>query len=113
MGGPYVDGTCGAGGHSEEILKESEPGGRLIALDVDAEAIEATQFRLSRYRKRVSVYRRSYADLPAVLKTAGVDRVDGILLDLGASSMQFDTPERGSASPRTRRWTCGWTTART
>ena len=91
----YADGTVGGGGHSEETLKESEPDGRLIGLDVDGQALEGSRFRLSRYGKRVRLYRENYADLGDVLRSAGEEQVDGILLDLGMSSIQLDEPERG------------------
>lgn len=90
-----VDGTVGGGGHAEELIKESDPDGELIGLDVDQVALEAARFRLSRYRKRARVYRENYANLDKVLAIEGVKKVDGILLDLGVSSYQFDEPERG------------------
>jgi len=101
----FVDGTVGGGGHAEEILKECAPDGLLLGLDVDAVAVEQSRFRLSRYGARVKIVRETYAELAAVLASAGIPTVDGILLDLGLSSLQLDEPERGSASRGTRRWT--------
>ena len=91
----FVDGTVGGGGHAEEILKECAPDGLLLGLDVDAVAVEQSRFRLSRYGARVKIVRETYAELAAVLASAGIPTVDGILLDLGLSSLQLDEPERG------------------
>jgi len=94
-GRKYVDGTLGAGGHAWGILEASNPDGRLLGLDVDPLAISLAEKRLSTFGERAVIKRASYASLSEQLDELGWARVDGILLDLGASSMQFDTPERG------------------
>ena len=94
-GGRYVDGTLGAGGHATGLLSESEPDGQLLGLDVDPQALELARQRLAPYGERVRLKRASYTSLLDQLASIGWDQVDGILLDLGASSMQFDSPERG------------------
>ena len=94
-GGVYVDGTLGAGGHAEEILKRSAPGGILIGLDRDAEAVERCRINLSPYGMRVLLRQANYRDMPAVLSELGYETVDGILLDLGVSWFHLKTPERG------------------
>ncbi len=92
--GIYVDGTCGGGGHSFEIAKRLTTG-RLIGIDQDEAAIRAASTRLSVYGERVTVFRSNFRNVADVLDTLGVDRINGILLDLGVSSYQLDTPERG------------------
>lgn len=92
--GIYVDGTLGGGGHSFEICKRLTTG-RLIGIDQDADAIAAATEHLSEYKDKVTIVRSNYADMAEVLKELGITRVDGILLDLGVSSFQLDTPERG------------------
>lgn len=94
-GGRYVDGTLGAGGHAWGVLQASAPDGRLLGLDVDPGALELASQRLAEFGERASLQRRSYHQLAQHLAAAGWDAVDGILLDLGASSMQFDRAERG------------------
>jgi 16S rRNA (cytosine1402-N4)-methyltransferase len=94
-GARYVDGTLGAGGHSAGLLAESEPGGLLLGLDVDPQALSLARQKLAPFGERAWLKRAPYTALPDQLTELGWDRVDGILLDLGASSMQFDTPERG------------------
>ena len=93
--GFYVDGTLGAGGHAAGLLAGSEPGGRLLGLDVDPQALELARQNLAPFGERACLIRAPYTSLPEQLAALGWDKVDGILLDLGASSMQFDTPERG------------------
>lgn len=93
--GIYVDGTLGGGGHSYEICKRLTAGGRLVGIDQDADAIRAATERLAEFGDRVTIVRSNYADMKNVLKNLGIDRVDGIILDLGVSSFQLDTPERG------------------
>lgn len=90
--GLYLDGTAGGGGHSCEIAKRLTTG-RLIALDKDPDAVRAAGERLSGLPAQV--IESDYADIPQVLDKLGIDKVDGILLDLGVSSYQLDTPERG------------------
>lgn len=93
--GQYVDGTVGAGGHAAGILAASAPGGKLLGLDVDADAIRIAAERLAAYGERAILVRASYVTLADQLEAIGWDAIDGALLDLGASSMQFDRPERG------------------
>ncbi len=92
--GIYADGTLGGAGHSSEILKRLSDKGRLIGIDQDAEAIEAATDRIGR-DERVSIVRNNYSELPAVLQELHIDKVDGILLDIGVSSHQLDTADRG------------------
>lgn len=92
--GIYFDGTLGAAGHSSEILKRTRHG-RLIATDLDDEAIEAGTKRLSPYEGRFSIYKSNYKDYATVLAYEGIERLDGVLLDFGVSSHQLDDPERG------------------
>jgi 16S rRNA (cytosine1402-N4)-methyltransferase len=94
-GGRYVDGTVGAGGHARGILEASAPDGQLLGLDVDPQALALARETLAPYEQRVHLAQASYTTLAAQLKNLQWDSVDGIVLDLGASSMQFDTPERG------------------
>jgi len=94
-GGRYVDGTLGAGGHARGILEASAPDGQLLGLDVDPQALAIARRTLAPYEHRIHLVQASYTTLSAQLKNLGWDSVDGIVLDLGASSMQFDTPERG------------------
>jgi len=94
-GGHYVDGTLGAGGHARAILEQSAPDGELLAFDVDPEAIRISQSALEKYGNRVIMQRSSYTNMSKVVAELGVPNPDGILLDLGASSMQFDQAQRG------------------
>mgnify|MGYP002344503792 FL=1 len=93
--GRYVDGTLGAGGHARGILEACAPGGRLLGLDVDPQALALARETLAPYGERVTLVQASYETLAAQLSALGWDAVDGVALDLGASSMQFDRPERG------------------
>ncbi len=93
--GIYVDGTAGGGGHSYEIAKRLSGAGRLIALDQDEAAIRAASTRLSPFGERVTVVRSNFCDVGHVLNSLGIERIHGILLDLGVSSFQLDTPDRG------------------
>lgn len=93
--GIYVDGTLGGGGHSLEIAKRLDAGGRLIGIDQDGDAIEAAGKRLAPYADKVTIVRSNYADMKKVLHDLGIEKVDGILLDLGVSSYQLDNGERG------------------
>ena len=92
--GIYVDGTLGGAGHSSEIAKRLTTG-RLIGIDQDADAIAAASERLKDYKDKVTIVRSNYAQMKEVLHNLGIEKVDGILLDLGVSSFQLDTPERG------------------
>ena len=94
-GSRVVDGTVGGGGHAEAILQAIAPSGRLIGLDVDAEALAASAARLARFGDRVHLERASFRELGRVLEEQGMSRVDGVLLDLGVSSRQLDAPDRG------------------
>ncbi len=93
--GVYVDGTLGAGGHAEGILEASAPEGRLLGLDLDPMALKLARERLEPFRERVVIVQDSYLNLEKHLNNLGWDATDGVLLDLGLSSMQLDTPERG------------------
>lgn len=92
--GIYVDGTLGGAGHSTEICKRLKSG-RLIGIDQDADAIRAAGERLQYYKDKVTIVRSNYSEIGLVLRELGISAVDGILLDLGVSSFQLDTPERG------------------
>ena len=94
-GGRYVDGTLGAGGHARGIVEACAPDGQLLGLDVDPQALAIARKTLAPYEPRIHLAQASYVTLSAQLQQLGWDAVDGIVLDLGASSMQFDTPERG------------------
>ena len=93
--GIYVDGTAGGGGHSLEIAKRLTEGGRLIAIDRDDAAIAAATERLKDYADRVTFVRNNFSSVKEVCQMLGIERIDGILMDLGVSSYQLDTPERG------------------
>ena len=93
--GIYVDGTLGGAGHSLEILKRLNQNGKLIGIDRDEAAITAAGERLAGAGERASIVRGNYAEMPDIVRRLGYDRVDGILLDLGVSSYQLDTAERG------------------
>lgn len=92
--GIYVDGTLGGAGHSSEILKRLGDGGRLIGIDQDEAAIKTATERIGSSPK-VTIVRSNYSQMTEVLKDLGIEKVDGILLDLGVSSYQLDTVERG------------------
>lgn len=93
--GIYVDGTLGGGGHSYEIAKRLGAGGRLIGIDQDADAVLAAAKRLEMFSDRVTIVRNNYCNMEQVLDELGIRGVDGIVLDLGVSSYQLDTAERG------------------
>ncbi|MDQ0508943.1 Ribosomal RNA small subunit methyltransferase H [Aedoeadaptatus ivorii] len=93
-GGIYVDGTVGGGGHSSEILRRLEDG-LLVGIDQDDAALAAAEKRLSAISDRFVLAKGNFVHMDAILDENGIDRVDGILLDIGVSSHQFDTPERG------------------
>ena len=94
-GGRYVDGTLGAGGHARGILEASAPDGQLLGFDVDPQALTIARETLAPYEHSIHLVQASYTTLSDQLKQIGWSEVDGIVLDLGASSMQFDTHERG------------------
>ena len=93
--GVYVDGTLGGGGHSYQICRRLTDGGRLIGIDQDKDAIAAAGERLKEFEDRVTIVRSNYSNMKNVLQDLGIEKVDGIVLDLGVSSFQLDTPERG------------------
>ena len=92
--GIYVDGTAGGAGHSSQIAKRLE-GGLLIPIDQDEDAIKVVTERLAPYGKRVQVVRDNFSNIKNVLDNLGIEKIDGLLLDLGVSSYQLDTAERG------------------
>ncbi len=94
-GGVYLDCTMGAAGHSEEILRRSSPDGRLVALDQDDDALAAGRKRLAPYGSRVQIVKANFSHLAEVLDELGVDKLDGVLFDIGVSSYQLDEAERG------------------
>lgn len=94
-GGIYVDGTLGSGGHSEAILERLGESGRLYGIDRDAEALERSSRRLARFGARFKALHGNYAQMQGLLAVAGVEAVDGVVLDFGVSSDQLDTPQRG------------------
>lgn len=94
-GGIFADLTLGGGGHSLEILKRMPEDGRLIAFDRDKDAIEASKLRLSDYIDRVSFVNENFACFSSALSELDVDHIDGAVMDLGVSSYQLDTPQRG------------------
>jgi len=91
----YFDGTVGGGGHAEQILIESSPDGQVLALDRDDTALGETQKRLGRFEGRVIARQASFAEAKDILTEIGWNGVDGVILDLGMSSDQIDSPERG------------------
>ena len=93
--GIYVDCTLGGGGHSHALAERLRPEGLLIGLDQDADAIAAATERLSDTPCRHILMQRNFSELPAVLDELGIEAVDGVMFDLGVSSYQLDTPERG------------------
>ncbi len=94
-GGVYLDGTAGGGGHAFEILKNSSPDGLLIGMDVDRDALTESSKRLAPFGKRAILINDNFSAMRAVLAGLGIDKVDGILLDLGVSSHQLDNALRG------------------
>jgi 16S rRNA (cytosine1402-N4)-methyltransferase len=94
-GGVYVDGTLGGAGHARGILEASAPDGVLIGFDRDAEAIAAATQRLAPFGNRVKLVHRNFAEVRTSLEALGITAIDGILMDLGVSSHQLDTAERG------------------
>lgn len=94
-GGLYFDATVGGGGHSYEILKRTSPDGRLIATDLDDDAIAAAGERLSCFGGRFQIFKSDFKDFEKVFEAAGVDKIDGAIIDLGVSSHQLDSVWRG------------------
>ena len=93
--GIYADGTLGGGGHAYAVAEKLTEGGRLVGIDQDADAIQAASERLKPFQDRVSIVRDNYVNMAQVLKDLGISAMDGIYLDLGVSSYQLDTAERG------------------
>ena len=93
--GIYVDGTLGGAGHASEVAKRLSEKGRLIGIDQDADAIRAAGERLKPFGDKVTIIRSNYANMKEELHAISIEHVDGIVLDLGVSSFQLDTPERG------------------
>ncbi|MGN1148610.1 MAG: 16S rRNA (cytosine(1402)-N(4))-methyltransferase RsmH [Lachnospiraceae bacterium] len=93
--GIYVDGTLGGGGHALEVVKRLSEKGRFFGIDQDDAAIEAAGERLSAYWDKITLIRNNYCNMKAALSEYGIEKVDGIVLDLGVSSYQLDTEERG------------------
>lgn len=93
--GIYVDGTLGGGGHSYQIASRLNERGRLIGIDQDGDAIEAAGKRLEPFADRITLIRNNYCNAREVLKQLGIERIDGMILDLGVSSFQLDNVERG------------------
>ncbi len=93
--GIYVDATLGGGGHAFEVCRQLGDKGRFIGIDQDAAAIEAAGARLSSFGEKVTIVRSNYCEMRLRLRELGIDKVDGIMIDLGVSSYQLDTAERG------------------
>lgn len=93
--GIYVDGTLGGGGHSYHIASRLNENGKLIGIDQDKDAIIAAGERLSGFGDKITIIRSNYSGMKEELHRIGIDKADGIVLDLGVSSFQLDTPERG------------------
>lgn len=99
-GGTYIDATVGLGGHAEAILESARPDGRLLGIDRDPEAIEVASERLGRFGDRATLVQGNHDDVAAIGREHGFDAVDGVLFDLGVSSMQLDAPGRGFSFQR-------------
>ena len=92
--GIYVDGTAGGGGHSFEIARRLV-GGRLICIDQDSAAIEAASKKLAPFSDKVTIVRNNFSNIYEVCESLGIEKIDGMLMDLGVSSYQLDTAQRG------------------
>ena len=93
--GIYIDGTVGLGGHSTAILKASAPNGQVFGIDLDTDALTVAKDRLQIFAERFSLINGNFAEMNVLLENHAIHTVDGILLDLGVSSLQLDTPHRG------------------
>lgn len=93
--GIYVDGTLGGGGHAYEVCRRLSKNGRFVGIDQDEAAIDAAGRRLAEFEEQVDIVRSNYCEMTQVMKKLGIQKVDGIVLDLGVSSYQLDEPERG------------------
>lgn len=94
-GGVYIDGTVGAGGHSAALLAASAPDGQVFGFDRDQSALELARRQLAQFGQRVHLFHANFDRLAEIAQAQSLPKADGILLDLGVSSMQFDQPERG------------------
>jgi 16S rRNA (cytosine1402-N4)-methyltransferase len=94
-GGVYIDGTLGGAGHSSEIVKRIIPGGVLLGIDQDSNAINAAKDRLEAYKDNVIIVRDNFKNIKTIAQNLGFREVDGVLLDIGVSSHQLDEEERG------------------
>jgi 16S rRNA (cytosine1402-N4)-methyltransferase len=99
-GGVYVDGTLGLGGHTEAILRHSAPDGRVIAFEWDEAAIASSRIRLQPFADRLTIVRRNFAEIAEGLAELGVEQVDGVLIDIGLSSLQLEWGGRGFSFQR-------------
>jgi 16S rRNA (cytosine1402-N4)-methyltransferase len=99
-GGIYMDGTLGLGGHTQAILSASAPEGRVVGFEWDENAIQRSSIRLEEYGSRLVIVRRNFAEIAAGLEDAGVSYLDGLLIDIGLSSLQLDMGERGFSFQR-------------
>ncbi|PHR30502.1 MAG: 16S rRNA (cytosine(1402)-N(4))-methyltransferase [Desulfotalea sp.] len=99
-GKTYVDGTLGLGGHTEKILQLSAPEGRVVAFDWDEEAIVKATERLQPFSHRLQIQRRNFAEISAGLDSAGLEQIDGMMIDVGLSSLQLDMGNRGFSFQR-------------
>ena len=95
LDGIYLDGTVGYGGHSEALLKKLSQNGRLIGIDLDPYALEYTENRLSTHHKSYSLHNRNFREYPHLLQSLDVDKLTGLIFDLGSSSSQFNAGHRG------------------
>lgn len=94
-GGVYIDGTVGAGGHTAALLAASAPDGQVFGFDRDQSALELARRQLAQFGQRVHLFHANFDRLAEIAQAQGLPKAEGILLDLGVSSMQFDQPERG------------------
>jgi 16S rRNA (cytosine1402-N4)-methyltransferase len=93
--GTYIDATLGTGGHAEAILEELDEEGKLLGIDRDNDSLKISKGRLRRFGKKVEFLNQSYSHLPEISKSQNLERISGVLFDLGLSSYQLDNPERG------------------
>lgn len=99
-GGRYIDATVGLGGHAEAILDAAQPGGALLGIDVDPNALAVARERLERFGAAATLVRGHYRDLASIAEAEGFGEVDGVLFDLGVSSLQLEAPQRGFSFQR-------------
>ena len=93
--GTYIDATLGTGGHAEAILEELSERGKLLGIDRDSDSLKISKERLRRFGKKVDFFNQSYSHLPEILKSQNLEKISGVLFDLGLSSYQLENPERG------------------